>query len=262
MGLERAKIGLCGAAPVSPDVLKFFYGIGIRVKEVYGQTESTLLTTIFQGNDYKFGTVGKPCEGTEIKIAEDGEIMVKGPGVFLGYLKDSDSTSEALKAGWLYTGDVGSIVDGGYLRITDRKKDIAITSAGKNIAPQFIENQLKFSSYIHDAIVIADGRPFPTALIMLDEENVIKYAQDNKISFTTYKSLAVNEEVKGLIAQEIERVNEVLSSPEKIKKFGIIDVQLTVDDDEMTSTLKLKRKKIVQRFEDMVKKMYSSRKLG
>lgn len=260
-GLEKTRIGLCGAAPISPDVLKFFYSIGVKIKEVYGQTESTLLTSIHLGDDFKFGTVGKACPGTEIKIAEDGEILVRGPGVFLGYLKDPANTAETIKDGWLYSGDVGNIDNDGYLRITDRKKDIAITSAGKNIAPQFIENQLKFSPYIHDAIVVADDRPFPVALIMIDEENVIKYAQDHKIPFTTYKSLSNNEEINKVITGEIDRVNSALSGPEKIKKFRIIDVQLTVDDVEMTSTLKLKRKLIVKKFEGMVTAMYQSKKL-
>ena len=160
--------------------------IGINLIEGYGQTEGTGVTTLSPDGRVKFGTVGQPLPDTRIKIAADGEILVKSPGVFKGYYKNPDGTREAIKDGWLQTGDVGSLDEDGYLSITDRKKDIIVTAGGKNITPQYIENKLKASLYINDAVVIDDRRKFLACLVMIDEDNVVKFAQDNKIQFSTY----------------------------------------------------------------------------
>jgi long-chain acyl-CoA synthetase len=257
IGLSRARYLLSGAAPISPDLLKFYHCLGLDMREVYGQTENCGPTSIHWEGDTKFGTVGTPLPNAEIKIAEDGEILVRGPHVFMGYYKDPEKTRETIVDGWLYTGDVGRIDEDGHLHITDRKKDIIITAGGKNITPSEIENQLKFSPYINDAVVIGDRRRYLTALIMIDEENVMKYAQENRIPFTTYASLTRAPEIIKLIQKEVDKVNEQFARVETIKKFRLIDIQLTTDDDEITPTMKLKRKFVSERFKDLIESMYS-----
>jgi len=200
--------------------------------------------------------VGEALPGIEIRITDEGEILIKGPSVFKGYFRDPDKTAETVRDGWLYTGDVGLIDEDGHVVIKDRLKDIIITSGGKNITPSEIENQLKFSPYINDAVVIGDGRKYLTALIMIDEENVMKYAQDNRIPFTTYKSLTQAPEINKLIWREVEAVNKKFARVETIKKFRLIDIQLTTDDDEITPTMKLKRKYINEKFKDIIESMY------
>lgn len=256
IGLERGRFVFSGGAPISPDVLKFFHAMGIPIREVYGQTEDTGPTTIHQGSDIKLGTVGKPIPGIEVKIADDGEILVKGPNVFQGYYKDPELTKEYIVDGWLHSGDVGRFDDEGNLMITDRKKDIIITAGGKNVTPSYIENKLKFSPYITDAIVIGDRKKYLTALIMIDDENVTQYAQDKRIPFTTYKSLCHNKEIIELIQEEVNAVNKTLAQVESIKKFQLIDIKLTSDDQELTATMKLKRKYVAERFKDLIESMY------
>lgn len=256
IGLDRARYCLSGAAPISPDLLKFYHSLGIDIREVYGQTENCGPTSIHYENDVRFGTVGKPLPRAEIRIAEDGEILLKGPHVFMGYFKDPEKTQETVVDGWLYTGDVGRIDENGHLIITDRKKDIIITAGGKNITPSEIENQLKFSPYINDAVVIGDGRKFLTALIMIDDENVMKFAQDNRVPFTTFASLTRAPEVIALIEKEVDQVNKKFARVESIKKFRLIDIRLTTDDDEITPTMKLKRKFVNEKFKSLIDSMY------
>ncbi|MBW2126526.1 MAG: long-chain fatty acid--CoA ligase, partial [Deltaproteobacteria bacterium] len=195
LGFDRLRVAYSGAAPISPDVLYFFQSIGVNLIEGYGQTEGTGVTCVSRVGWVKFGTVGPPITGTEVKIAEDGEILVRSPSVFKGYYKNPEATAETIKDGWLYSGDVGEIDENGFLKITDRKKDIIVTAGGKNITPQYIENKLKFSPYINDAVVIGDGRKYLTCLIMIDEDNVVKYAQDHKVQFSTYKDLTQSPEI-------------------------------------------------------------------
>lgn len=256
IGLNRARYCLSGAAPISPDLLKFYHSLGIDVREVYGQTENCGPTSIHYENDVRFGTVGKPLPGAQIRIAEDGEILLKGPHVFMGYYNDPEKTRETVVDDWLHTGDVGRIDEDGHLIITDRKKDIIITAGGKNITPSEIENQLKFSPYINDAVVIGDGRKYLTALIMIDDENVMKFAQDNRVPFTTYASLTKAKEVIDLIQKDVDEVNKKFARVETIKKFRLIDIQLTTDDEEITPTMKLKRKFINEKFKAVIESMY------
>jgi long-chain acyl-CoA synthetase len=256
VGLDSVRYCLSGAAPISPDLLKFYHSLGIDMREVYGQTESTGGVTIHYPGDVKFGTIGKPVPRADIKIADDGEILVKGPSVFMGYYNDPEKTAETIVDGWLYTGDVGRIDEDGHLIISDRKKDIIITSGGKNITPSEIENQLKFSPYINDAVVIGDGRKYLTSLIMIDDENVMEYAQENRIPFTTYASLTKEPEIIKLIHNEVEEVNKKFARVETIKKFSLIDIQLTEDDEEITPTMKLKRKFVNEKFKDVIEAMY------
>ena len=258
LGFDRVQLAISGAAPISPDVLKFYHAVGLPMIEGYGQTEGTGVTTVTRLENIKSGKVGPPLPGVEVKIAPDGEILVKGPGVFKGYFKNPEATAETLKDGWLHSGDVGELDEDGVLKITDRKKDLIITAGGKNIAPQNIENQLKFSPYINDAIVIGDRRKFISALIAIDEENVIKYAQDNKIQFGTYSSLTQAPEIKQLIQKEVDRVNKTLAQVEQVKKFTIIPKKLYEEDGEVTPTMKVKRKFINETYKDIIEKMYRS----
>ncbi|MBW1848444.1 MAG: AMP-binding protein [Deltaproteobacteria bacterium] len=255
-GLNNVRWCISGAAPISPDLLKFYHSIGIDMREVYGQTESTGAATMHIPGGTKFGTVGEPVPGCEIKIAEDGEILIKGSNVFKGYFNDPDKTRETIIDGWLHTGDVGSIDEDGHVIISDRKKDIIITAGGKNITPSEIENQLKFSPYVNDAVVIGDGRKYLTALIMIDDENVMEYAQENRIPFTTYANLTKAPEIIKLIHQEVEKVNKNFARVETVKKFSLIDIKLTEDDDEITPTMKLKRKFVSEKFKDAIEAMY------
>jgi long-chain acyl-CoA synthetase len=256
LGFDRIRVAYSGAAPIAPEILHFFHAIGINLVEGYGQTEGTGVTTTSTIGQVKFGTVGEPLEGVEVKIADDGEILVKSPGVFKGYFKNPEATAETIVDGWLHSGDVGTIDEDGYLTITDRKKDIIVTAGGKNITPQYIENKMKASLYINDAVVIGDRRKFLSCLIIIDEDTVVKYAQDNKIQFSTYKDLTEHEEVRTLIDQEIKAVNETLSRVERVKKFTILPKKLYEEDGEVTPTMKVKRKFINDTFSDLIEAMY------
>jgi long-chain acyl-CoA synthetase len=258
LGLERTRLAISGAAPISPKLLTYFHALGLNLREVYGQTEGSGPTTIHHGADIKFGTVGKPLPGVEVKIAQDGEILVRGRNVFLGYYRNPEASSKTLVNGYLHSGDVGELEDG-YLRITDRKKDLIITAGGKNIAPQNIENQLKFSPYINDAVVIGDRRPFLIAIIVIDEENVSNWAQENRIPFTTYADLATNEEIHKLIQEEVRKVNKTLAKVEQVKNFAILDKRLEEEDGDVTPTMKVKRKNIEKTYSDVIESMYSRR---
>ena len=227
--------------------------------EGYGQTEGTGVTCVSRVGRVKFGTVGPPITGTEVRIADDGEILVKSPGVFKGYYKNPEATAEALKDGWLYSGDVGEIDEDGYLKITDRKKDIIVTAGGKNITPQYIENKLKSSIYINDAVVIGDRRKFLSSLIMIDEDNVVKYAQDNKVQFSTYRDLTESPEIIRLSQSELNKVNEELARVEQIKKFTILPKKLYEEDGEVTPTMKVKRNYVNEAFKDLIEGMYGRR---
>lgn len=256
MGFDRFRVAYSGAAPISPDVLRFFQSIGVNLIEGYGQTEGTGVTTMSRIGKVKFGTVGPPLPGVEIKIAEDGEILVKSPSVFKGYYKNEKATQETVKDGWLYSGDVGVIDGDGFLKITDRKKDIIVTAGGKNITPQYIENKLKSSIYINDAVVIGDRKKFLSCLVMIDEDNVVKYAQDKKIQFSTYKDLTQAPEIKELIQTEVDKVNETLSRVENIRKFAILPKKLYEEDGEVTPTMKVKRGHVNEAFKDIIAGMY------
>ncbi|MCK5154383.1 MAG: AMP-binding protein, partial [Spirochaetales bacterium] len=256
LGFENIRVAISGAAPISKDVLRFFQSIGMNLIEGYGQTEGTGVTTLSPEDKTKFGTVGIPLNGIDLKIAEDGEILVKSPGVFQGYYKSDEATAETIVDEWLLTGDVGEIDEDGFLSITDRKKDIIVTAGGKNITPQYIENKLKASIYINDSVVIGDKRKFLSALIMIDEDNVVKFAQDNKIQFSTYKDLTQNEQVNALIDKEVKKVNETLARVENIRKFTILPKRLYEEDGEVTPTMKIKRKFVNKAFKDIIEAMY------
>ena len=255
LGFDRIRFAVCGAAPASPELFEFFNALGVPLREGYGQTESTGVIAVQRLDRPRLGYVGEPIPGIEVKIAEDGEILAKGPGVFKGYFKDPELTAETVKDGWLHTGDVGAL-DDGFLKIMDRKKDILITAGGKNITPAFIENKLKFSTFIQDAVVIGDGRKYITALILIDEDNVTKYAQDNRIPFTTFADLTQNPEINKLIEREISRINKDLSKVETIKKFALLPRRFYEEDGDVTPTKKVKRRFLEKRYKDLIESLY------
>jgi long-chain acyl-CoA synthetase len=255
LGFERIRWGVCGAAPASPELFEFYNALGIPLREGYGQTESTGVIAVQRFDRPRWGYVGEPIPGIEVKIAEDGEILARGPGVFKGYFKDPELTAQTIVNGWLHTGDVGALEDG-FLRILDRKKDIIITAGGKNITPAYIENKLKFSPYIQDAVVIGDRRKYLVALILIDEDNVTKYAQDHRIPFTTFADLTRNPEIYKLIDKEVQKVNKTLARVETVKKFALLPKRFYEEDGDVTPTKKVKRRSIEKRYADLIESLY------
>ncbi|WP_420408091.1 AMP-dependent synthetase/ligase [Hoeflea sp.] len=255
LGLGRTRILGTGAAPISPDLIVWYLALGLQMREIYGQTENTGISTVMPKR-IKLGTVGVALPGTEVALSPQSEIIVRGPHVFLGYLNNQAKTDESVIDGWLHTGDVGLIDEDGYVKITDRMKDIIVTAGGKNITPSEIENQLKFSPFISDAVVIGDKRKYLSCLIMIDHDNVVKYAQDRAVPFTNYASLCATKEVHDLIAGEIAKVNENFARVETIKRFALIDQLLSAEDDELTPTMKLKRKFVNEKYKKLIDGMY------
>ena len=258
LGLSRAKTMLCGGATVSPEVLDSFWGIGLKVYQVYGMTEVAGISHS-QGWGYTgSGLSGPPLDGFEHRIAPDGEILVRSRSVFKGYLHDEAATKNAFDADWLKTGDVGEIRSDNAIAVTDRKKDIIITSGGKNITPALIENRAKDSRYIQECILIGERRNYLTALIQIDLETVGKWAQENGIPYTNFQSLSERPEVRALISKEIDRVNDEFARVENIRKFELFTKQLDHDDGEVTATMKVRRSVIEKKFKSLVDKMYTA----
>lgn len=259
LGLQNVKSALTGAAPVPPDLIRWFLGCGVELREAFGMTETTGFCTATPKGGIKLGWAGVKGAGTEIRIGAEGEIQIRGPNVFGGYWNLPEQTAEALDAdGWLHTGDCGEIDAGGYLAIRDRIKDILITSGGKNVTPSHIESLLKFSPYITDAVVVGDGRKYLTCLVMIDQEHVARHAQEHQVPYTDFASLTRAPEVVALIRSEIERVNPQLARVEQIKDFRIIGELLTAEDEELTPTMKLKRKVIARKYAALIDSMYES----
>jgi long-chain acyl-CoA synthetase len=260
LGLDRCRLAFTGAAPIAPDLIRWYLALGIDMREVYGQTENCGVATVMPSDRVKLGSVGKAAPWGEVMISPQGEILIRGDFLFMGYLNQPEKTAETIDAkGWLHTGDVGSIDNEGFVKITDRMKDIIITSGGKNITPSEIENQLKFSPYVSDAVVIGDKRAYLTCLVMIDQENVEKFAQDHDIPFTNYASLCRAAEIQDLIQREIETVNVNFARVETIKKFFLIERQLTPEDEELTPTMKLKRSFVNKRYASEIDAMYRDR---
>ena len=257
LGLSRVARGLCGAAPVAPQVLEFFWALGIPVYEIYGQTENAAVCTLMPADDVRIGTVGRPLDGVELRIADDGEILTRSPAVFAGYLKDEEATAAAVDAeGWLHTGDVGEIDEHGHLTITDRKKDIIITAGGKNVSPSEIENRLKVSPYVREAMVVGDRRSYLVALIGIEADTVGDWAARRGLAFTTYGDLSRKAEVRELVGEWVERVNRELARPETVKRFALLEKELDHEDGELTATLKVKRRALEERFEKEIASLY------
>ncbi len=255
-GLNRVTYAYAGGAPTPPEVFVFFWSLGIPIRNLYGSTECTGICSVHQGDDIRLGTTGPLAPGVELRIAPDGELIFKTEGVFQGYYRDPEATAKAIEDGWYYSGDVGELTEDGHLKITDRKKDIIITSGGKNISPQEIENEFKASPYIKDAVVIGDGRKYLTALILIEYDNVGKWAEDKHIAYTTFKDLSQKPEVFELVSEITKEVNKKFARVETIKKFTILDKELDQDDDELTATQKVRRKIVEEKYKDLIDKMY------
>lgn len=259
LGLQNIKTAMTGAAPVPPDLLRWYMAIGVDLLEAFGMTETCGFCTSMPPDRIRIGSAGVCAKNTEIRLGEQDEILVRGPNIFAGYWKLPEKTSEAIDAeGWLHTGDCGDIDADGYLRIKDRLKDIIITSGGKNITPSNIENHIKFSPYISDAVVIGEGRNYLTCLVMLDQDNVAKFAQDKQVPYTDFASMTRAPEVVALVQAELEQVNAKLARVEQIKDFRIISQLLTAEDDELTPTMKLKRQVVARKYAELITTMYRS----
>lgn len=258
IGIHRARFLVTGAAPISPELVKWYLALGVPMLEVWGMTETCGASTGVPAARIKPGSIGPAAEFNEVKIdPATGEILVRGPNVFAGYLNLPEKTAETIDAeGWLHTGDVGLMDEDGYFRITDRMKDIIITAGGKNITPSELENELKFSPYVTDAVVIGDKRPYLTVIIMIDQENVEKYAQDHDVPFSNYSSLTRLLEVQALIQGVIDDVNKKFARVEQIKKFFLLETQLSAEDEELTPTMKLKRKLVEKKYAEQIEAMY------
>ena len=256
LGIDSCRWLSTAAAPIAPDLIDWYWALGKPMYEVYGQTECTGIATANLPGDFRIGSVGKPTPGTEVELSAENEILIRSPGVIQGYWNKAEQTADTFVQGWLHTGDVGRIDEDGFIYLMDRMKDIIITAGGKNITPSEIENQLKFSPYITDAVVVGDRRPYLTCLVMIDQENVTRFAQDNDVPFTTYTSLCHTREVQDLIGGEIEDVNAKFARVETIKQFRLIDQLLDPEDDELTPTQKLKRKVVNEKYCDLIDSMY------
>ncbi len=248
-----------GAAPIAAEILEFFYAAGVPVMEGYGMTESTGLGLSNRPEQFRFRTVGRPLEGVEVTIAEDGEILMRGDHVFSGYWRNEEATKEVLDdEGWLHTGDLGEIDDDGFVSITGRKKDIIITAGGKNLAPANVENDLKQSRFISQAVMYGDRRPYPVALITLDEEEIVPWAREHDLP-EAVSELAENDEVRGLVQGVLDDVNAKYAQVEQVKRFTILEHDLDADRGELTPTLKVKRNVVYENYADVFDELYAKK---
>ncbi len=257
LGLNRAWICMCGGATVSPEVLLFFWTLGIPVFQIYGATELAAISHSQKPGITRLGWSGPPLAGLETRLEDDGELLIRGPSVFQGYLYDQEATDRALQDGWYRTGDIVELDPASNaIQIVDRKKEIIITSGGKNITPSLIENALKDSLFIREAILIGEGRKFLSALIQIDFDTVGKWAQERQLAYTTFRSLAERAEVRELIEDEVKRVNDRFARVENIRRFELLVKQLDHDDGELTATMKVRRRVIEQRFAPELARIY------
>jgi len=258
IGIHRCRVMATGAAPIAPDLIRWYLALGVPMLELWGQTECGGIATAMPPDGIRLGTIGQACAFNEVRVdADTGELLIRGPNVCMGYLNQPEKTAETIDAdGWLHTGDVGAVDAHGYFRITDRMKDIIITAGGKNITPSEWENELKFSPYVTDAVIIGERRPYLTAIIMIEQENVEKYAQDHDIPFSSYASLTRAPEVLALIQGEVDKINKKFARVEQIKKFFLLDTQLSAEDEELTPTMKLKRSFVQKKYAGQIEAMY------
>ncbi len=245
-----------GAAPINPEILRFFDAAGVLVLEGWGMTETSTAATIARPDDFKFGTIGKPFKGTEIKIADDGEILVRGPNVFQGYYKNEEATKETLVDGWLHTGDVGEIDADGYIKITGRKKDIIITAGGKNITPANLEGEIKQSQWVSQCVVIGDRRPYLVALVTLDPEEVQKLAAEDGVAKDP-SAWPDDERLRKLIQEHVDQVNQRYARVEQVKKFKILPQDFSQEGGELTPTMKVKRAVVAKKYEPQIEELYA-----
>lgn len=257
LGLRRVRIAMSGSAPIAPKVLDYFWALGVPVREGYGQTENTALATFTPNDDVRIGKVGVALPGVELAFADDGEILTRSAANFVGYLDNPEATAATIDAdGWLHTGDIGSLDDDGYLSITDRKKDLIITAGGKKISPSEIENALKVSPYVREAVLVGDRRKYLTALIGIELETVGDWASRRFLPYTTYEDLASKPEVRQLVDEWVQHVNRDLAQAETIKRFALLPSELGHENGQLTATQKVKRAAVVAQFRDLIEEMY------
>ena len=251
----RIKLAVSGAAPINPEILRFFDAAGVLIVEGWGMTETSTAATIATAEDFKFGTVGRPFPGCEIKIAEDGEILVKGPNIFQGYYKNPEATAETLVDGWLHTGDIGEIDSEGYIKITGRKKDIIITAGGKNITPANLEAEIKQHPLVSQCVVIGDRRPYLVALVTLDPEEAAAFAKEHGLPADP-EALASNDQIRAALEAHLEKVNSKFARVEQVKKIEILPHDLSQEGGELTPTMKVKRKAVEKNWADEIEQLY------
>jgi len=252
----KLRLAVSGAAPINPDILSFFDSAGVLVLEGWGMTETSTAATISTPEDFKIGTIGKPFPGCEVKIAEDGEILVKGPNVFQGYYKNEEATRETIVNGWLHTGDLGAIDPDGFIRITGRKKDIIITAGGKNITPANLENEIKQHPLVSQCVVVGDRRPYLVALVTLDPEEVVAYAKEHGLPEDPAQ-LAGNGDVRAAIEAHLAKINEKFARVEQVKKIAILPQDLSQESGELTPTMKVKRAVVADKHQGEIEKLYA-----
>ncbi|HEU4904985.1 MAG TPA: long-chain fatty acid--CoA ligase [Solirubrobacterales bacterium] len=250
------RLAVSGAAPINPDILRFFDAAGVLVLEGWGMTETSTAATISTPDDFKIGTIGKPFPGCEVRIAEDGEILVKGPNVFQGYYKNEEATNETIVNGWLHTGDLGSIDADGFITITGRKKDIIITAGGKNITPANLENEIKQHPLVSQCVVVGDRRPYLVGLVTLDPEESVAYAKEHDLPEDP-QQLADNGDVRAAIEAHLAEVNEKFARVEQVKKIAILPRDLTQEDGELTPTMKVKRAVVAEKHQGEIEQLYA-----
>ena len=256
LGLSRLRTGSTGGAALGPDVFRFFHGIGVPLKQIYGQTEISGISCIHRDRDIQFHTVGLPIPGTELKFSDSGEILSRSPSVFIGYYKNEQATKEAVVDGWLHSGDAGYLSERGHLIVIDRIKDVLRLADGTQFSPQYIENRLKFSPYIKEAVVIGKDRPYLTAMLCIDMGIVGKWAEKKRISYTTYTDLSAKPEVYELLQKEVEQVNATLPAAARIRKFVLLYKELDADDEELTRTRKVRRRFVEERYREIIEALY------
>src|SRR3954453_16371115 len=252
----RLKQATTGAAPIAKEILEFFYACGVPVMEGYGMTETATVATTSNVDKHRFGSVGTPLPGCEVKIADDGEVLIKGPNIFGGYYKNDDASFGTIVDDWLHTGDIGRVDEDGYVFITGRKKDIIITAGGKNLTPANLENDLKQTRYVSHAIMHGDRRPFPVMLVTLDEEEMVPWAQQRGLP-TDIPSLAREPEVHALLQAELDRANGRYAQVEQVKKFVVLDHDLSQETGELTPTLKVKRNVVNEKYAQLFEALYT-----
>jgi long-chain acyl-CoA synthetase len=252
----RLRLAVSGAAPINPEILRFFDAAGVLVLEGWGMTETSTAATISTPEDFRIGTIGKPFPGCEVRISDDGEILVRGPNVFQGYYKNEEATREAIVDGWLHTGDIGEVDPDGYIKITGRKKDIIITAGGKNITPANLEAEIKQHPLVSQCVVVGDRRPYLVALVTLDPEEAAKFAEENGLPDDP-EQLAENPDVRSAIEAHVEQINQKFARVEQVKKIEVLPRDLSQEGGELTPTLKVKRAVVASKYEDRIEKLYA-----
>ena len=259
LGFTRLRSASTGGAALGPDVFRFFHALGVPLKQIYGQTEISGISCIHRGDDIQFHTVGRPIPGTDLRISERGEILSRSEAVFAGYYKNEEATRDALEEGWLHSGDAGYLTEDGHLVVIDRIKDVMQLADGTQYSPQFIENRLKFSPYVKEAVVVGKGRPYLTAMLNIDMGVVGKWAEKSRISYTTYTDLSAKPEVYDLVQKEVDVVNQTLPAAARIRKFVLLYKELDADDEELTRTRKVRRGFVEERYKVVIEALYGDR---